>query len=130
METEGSALERNELVSAELDREKFDTDTEGRTAGTIAATSPGAETAGGFGASATATLGAATTGIFRGIAGFDPASSARLTGAVGAAGSDIFSSNRSPAWLFPFVAVMRTGTEPELAIHRIPSTCAIPEASV
>ena len=69
IETEESAFERSEFVALELDFEKFEIDTEGRTAGTTAATSAGAARAEALGASARATLGAAIVGMFKGTPG-------------------------------------------------------------
>jgi hypothetical protein len=132
METDESELERSEFEALEPGFEKFEMETEGRAAGTTAAISDGAATAGAFGWSAGATTpGIGTAGVFTGIGDLATASSARVAGtAVVTAASDSFSSKRRPAWVLPFVAVMRTGTEPELAIQLMPSTCATPDASV
>lgn len=96
IETEGSPVERSEFVRVEPGFEKFEIDTEGRTAGTTAATSAGADTLGAPGAWEAAIAGAGTAGIFSGTA---EASSARLAGAAAAeAGvSDILSSKSMPA---------------------------------
>ncbi len=108
-------------------------DTEGRTAGTTAATSSGAEMMEAL------TDPSGRTGSRHGNggcvrrSGWSRSSLFLVSGRAGrycAGASDIFASKSRPAWLLPFVAVMRTGTEPELAIHRMPSTCATPEASV
>jgi hypothetical protein len=124
METEDSVFGRSALAPAELDFEKLEIETDGRAGGITA----GADA---IGASEAATPG---TGAIRGYEltdGVAGTSSPRGTGGgSGATAADILSSKSRPAWLFPLVAVILTGTEPELAIQRMPSTWATPDPSV